>query len=285
MIGNNLGEACLIERVIRNKAQLGFTTYKIPITSDNFATSNWEEKFPIDKVIAERDAFAEMDSLGDWYLNKMCECIVAENQLFKPEYFKSFNLEDLNEDSYFYTVIDLAVSEEATACYTAIVTIAIPPIKKIKRSWLNGSDLNRWFVVSVKYGRWDINQQIHNLFEEVKRWQPRRVGFEAVAYQAVFKKLLEGEMSLRGEFFNVVELDYCKKKELRVEGLAPRYKQGLIWHCEQDKPGMMELERELLVFPHGEFIDAGDALAYFPQFATAPPFEEALEEGFADVGF
>lgn len=53
MIGNNLGEKCLIEQVINNKDLLKFNALRIPVMNEN-GESNWAERFPVEEILEDR---------------------------------------------------------------------------------------------------------------------------------------------------------------------------------------------------------------------------------------
>ena len=62
----------------------------------------------------------------------------------------------------------------------------------------------------------------------------------------------------------ILPLKADKSKELRAEPLMVFYENGKVYHPEQH-PNLVELERELLYFPHGKHDDMVDCLAYAAQ--------------------
>lgn len=77
MIGNNLGEACLIERVINNKEYLGFQAERMPIIKDGQPT--WEGKYTKEFIDEEREKYEKLGKIDIWYRERMCESISPES--------------------------------------------------------------------------------------------------------------------------------------------------------------------------------------------------------------
>lgn len=262
IIGNNLGERCIMECIMRNSLRLKFTVNKIPIIDEN-GNSAWPEKWPLREIEKEREEFALLGKTDLWYMNKMCECISPSSQKFKREYFKYYdklpNLHGMN----IYTAVDLAVSQKVNADYSAIVTVGV-------------NSAGHWFVLDVEYGRYDPTTTMDAIFSAVQKWKPLSVGIEMVAYQAALEHFLNKEMPARGIFFRTTPLKAERKKELRIDAIQPRFKTGTVWFKSQ-AVWLPEIESELLAYPHGARDDVIDALAYMEQMAATP--REYTREG------
>ena len=255
LIGNNLGERCIIEQVINNANELKFTARRIPILTDE-GKSAWPSKWPLYSIEAEREEYAKLGKTDLWFRNKMCQCISPDSQKFKREYFRYYdNPPNLNEMNI-YTTVDLAISQKVNADYSAIVTVGV-------------NSAGHWFVLDVEYGRYDPTNTIDAIFSAVKKWHPLCVGIEVVAYQAALQHFLEKEMPRRGIFFRIQPLKAEKKKEIRIDSIQPRFAVGTIWF-KNGAVWLDKIESELLAYPHGAHDDVIDALAYVEQVATAP---------------
>lgn len=198
IIGNNLGERCIMECIMRNAERLKFTVNKIPILTAE-GKSAWPEKWPLRAIEKERQEFAVLGKTDLWYRNKMCECISPLSQKFKREYFKYYDrMPDLRKMNV-YTMVDLAISDKPNADYSAVVTVG-----------LNGA--GHLFVLDVEYGRYDPSTTIDAIFSVVQKWRPLAVGIETVAYQSALCHFLEKEMPQRGIFFRVTPLKRRRRK-------------------------------------------------------------------------
>ena len=255
LIGNNLGERCIIERVLKDADKLKFETMRIAIlTSDS--KSAWPSKWPTRDIEAERDSWASLGKMDIWYREKMCQCISPDSQKFKREYFRYYEKAPSKSELNIYTTVDLAISQKVNADYSAIVTVGV----------------NRggyWFVLDVEYGRYDPSTTMDAIFSAVKKWRPLSVGIEAVAYQSALQHFLEKEMPKRGIFFRIQPLKAEKKKELRIDAIQPRFAVGSVWF-KQNAVWLDKIESELLAYPHGAHDDVIDALAYMEQMAQEP---------------
>lgn len=255
IIGNNLGERCIMECIMRNSQRLKFTVHKIPIIDEN-GQSAWPEKWPIRAIEKEREEFALLGKTDLWYMNKMCECISPMSQKFKREYFKYYDRVPDLRGMNIYTAVDLAVSQKVNADYSAIVTIGV-------------NNAGHWFVLDVEYGRYDPSTTMDAIFSAVQKWRPLNVGIEMVAYQSALQHFLEKEMPQRGIFFRITPLKAERKKELRIDAIQPRFVTGTVWFKSQ-AVWLPEIESELLAYPHGARDDVIDALAYFEQMVATP---------------
>ena len=255
LIGNNLGERCIIERVLQAGQELKFKTARIPILTES-GKSAWPQKWPVREIEAEREAFALQGKTDVWYRNKMCQCISPDSQKFKREYFRYFEPTLKTDGMNIYTSVDLAISNKPGADYSAIVTVGV-----------NGD--GHWFVLDVEYGRYDPTTTMDAIFSAVQKWRPLSVGIEMVAYQAALEHFLQREMPKRGTFFRIQPLKAEKKKELRIDALQPRFAVGSVWFRAR-AVWLDKIEGELLAYPHGAHDDVIDALAYVEQMAAEP---------------
>lgn len=256
MIGNNLSERCLIERVISGANELGFQTMRVPVLNPE-GKSNWPEYWPTEKVIEERERWTKLGMLNIWFREKMCLSMSPDDQIFKKENFKYYDPTVLDRDGWsVYTTVDLAISEKETADYTVVCTVAVSPE-------------NHWFILDIQFGRWNPGKTMDKIFEAVHKYRPLFVGIEKVAYQASLQFFLEKEMPMRNIFFVIKPLVADKKKELRIQNLQPRFIAGTVWFA-QGASWLAELETQLLSFPKGIFDDLPDALAYIEQIAIPP---------------
>ena len=255
LIGNNLGERCIIEQVLQSNELLNFTARRIPILTDE-GKSAWPSKWPLREIEKSRENAALLGKTDIWYRERMCQCISPASQKFKRDYFRYYdkppNLSELNV----YTTVDLAISQKVNADYSAIVTVGV-------------NRDGHWFVLDVEYGRYDPSTTMDAIFSAVSLWRPLSVGIEAVAYQSALQHFLQKEMPKRGIFFRIQPLKAEKKKELRIDAIQPRFVVGTVWF-QKGAAWLDKIESELLAYPHGAHDDVIDALAYMEQMANEP---------------
>ena len=96
------------------------------------------------------------------------------------------------------------------------------------------------------------------MFELYQQYQPARVGIESNAYQKALVYLIREEMFRRKIYFEVIPVTNTKEKFMRIKGiLQPRYANKLVWH----EGRFVQLEQQLLLFPHGSKDDYADGAA------------------------
>lgn len=255
MIGNNLGESCLIERVFANNEMLNFKTMRIPVMVDGKST--WPDKYDVAAINKERENYSEIGKLDLWFREKMCQCISPDSQLFKEEMLKFYRLENLKlSDLSVFITVDLAISQRKEADHTVICVCGV-------------NSQNHWFILDIDYGHYNPSETIDHIFKAVSKWNPVKVGVEKVAYQASMEHFLLKEMPTRNIFFSIVPLKADSKKEERIKLLQPRFYAGSIW-LPANAPWLKQFKSEFLAFPKGLRDDVLDALAYMEQIALAP---------------
>ncbi len=179
--------------------------------------------------------------------------IPSEKQVFKREWFKYFEEYELKgKNLRYYTLVDLAISEKQNADNTVILTVA---------KELGSPNIYR---IEETAGNFDPGETIEAIFAHAVKYRPDAVGLETVAYQKALRYFIEEEMRKRAAtekpcYFRIYELkrNQTTAKEIRIKGLVPLYKLGVIFHRRSD----VELEKELLSFPGGKHDDRIDAEA------------------------
>ncbi len=263
LIGNNLGEKCVIERVIKNADDLKFQALRIPVMRDGKPT--WEEKQSLKEIEEERASYAKMGKLDIWYAEKMCQALAEESRIFKEEdyrYYSPHRKEDLISRCNLYACLDPASSSSNEACYRAIT--------------ITGVDAdNYWFLLNVRYGRWDSVETINQIFDVVVKYGLKDFHIEKGWYIQVLEPFLTKEMQKRNIFFNVIPLEHAKQgtKLERIKLLQPRFRAHTVYFPDA-ADWMPEMKSELAgVTKDGiksEFIDCVDAFAMTEQVAQAP---------------
>lgn len=206
----------------------------------------WPEKYSIGYLEEVRK------TLGPYEFSALYQQrpIAAENQEFRAEYFRYFEEGDLlGKNLTYMTTVDLAIGKKQENDRTAIVTVG------------KERDKPNWYIVDIVVGRLDPLQTIDAIFAVYNKYRPVKIGIETVAYQKSLLYFLTEEMKRRQIYIPLYEMKASGEKELRIRGLQPMYKTGVIYH----RRNQLELETELLMFPKGSHDDIADALAYHIQ--------------------
>lgn len=275
LIGNNLGERCILERVFLNKRHLGYHTKRIKaITPDG--RSAWASKYSIEEIQAQKASFTAMGKLTIWLREKMCEAVGEETRIFKEEYYHHYSpqlAKKITESCNMWATLDPASSKDKDSCFRAFC--------------INAVDVdNKWNIVDFPFGRWDSAELLDIMFDKVVQWNLKNVGIEKGMYKQVFEPFLDKEMARRNVFFHVIPIEHAKygTKLERIKMLQPRFKAGLIWFPDHGKwsedkkiiteDWVVELKAELAGVTKDEiksmYIDLADCLAMQEQIAKKP---------------
>ena len=264
MIGNNLGENCVIERIFACQGQLKETQFicvRIPAV-DNEGRANWPEMMPLDRVDRLKEDYRQHGKLSIFYCEIMCEAVSDETRTFKKEYFQYYGLhfvDDILKKCNVYITIDPSISDSIDADPKAIVVAGLD-----KENYL--FILDGWSEVCSQDMFYD------KIFEIYMRWATRTrvqaVGMEQLKY---YERELRRKMREKNIFFPLVELKHQgKKKEDRIEiALQPRFASKTVLFPDNADWLTMMID-QLFKFPHSLHDDLIDALAYVPQIMSTP---------------
>jgi predicted phage terminase large subunit-like protein len=152
-----------------------------------------------------------------------------------------------------YQAWDLAISQKATADYTACATVGVDGAQ-------NAHLLHLW------RGRVSFDQTVQKMAEMAEAWKPQQVGIETVGYQsAAFQEASRRHMLP----FREVKAD--RDKVTRAQLLAARIDAGKFFANRKAAwwPGF---EEEAIGFPAGKHDDMVDAVVHALALAQMPAF-------------
>lgn len=185
--------------------------------------------------------------------------IDEENQVFKKEWFKYRDLEEVRERPFTaYMTIDTKATSDADAGTDYIgITINFVDVD------------NRWNFMSERR-KMSLKDLVDFLFTSHTNYRLAKIGIEKTAFTEGMDLYLKEEQDRRNHYLPLVELKHGgTRKELRIESLQPRYENGAIFHITQyGRNQCVDLEDELLRFPKAVNDDASDSAAYQTQLVT-----------------
>ena len=153
IIGNNLGEACIIERIEANAKELKFHFVRVPELKPD-GTAAWPAKSTIEEILEERANFEKLGKIDIWLREKMCVAVADETRIFLKDdfrYFSHANLERLKGQSNHFIAIDPATALGDASDYRVVLHNMVTPD-------------NDWFLADCSYGRYDTNKLFDELF-------------------------------------------------------------------------------------------------------------------------
>lgn len=191
--------------------------------------------------------------------------IDEENRVFKQEWFKYRDYDevmDMNCVSFMTIDTKATNKKEAGTDYIGITIDFV-------------DQLGNWNLMSERR-KMSGKELVDFLFTAHTNYNLSKIGIEKTAYTEGLETYLDQEMRQRKHFLPLVELSHGgTKKEIRIEGLQPRYERGAVFHIMRyGKNTCVDLEEELLRFPVAVNDDASDSAAYLNQVVEYSPEEE-----------
>lgn len=256
LIGNNLGERCIIERVGKSAENLGFKFKRIPCADAEMTKSAWPEKQSIEEIVQERKDYEAVGKLDVWLREKMCMAVSDETRLFNDTMYRHYpsSLRDrLASEGEVLAALDPASSKRKDSCFRSITVGALMPD-------------GHWYLLDNPYGRWDSVELMDEIFRCVRKWGIREFGVEKGQYQQFLEPVLYREMTLRKCRFNVTPLEHGKlgSKLERIKMLQPYFKSGSVWFPEGAE-WLTEMKNELAGVTRdelkSEFVDLIDGMS------------------------
>ena len=218
------------------------------------------EQFPIRALKAIRDRQGPY-IFSCQYMNAPVD---PARQIFRKEWIQyiedleknpQFSLKDLYERSVCYVILDPALSQDRHGDFTGAVVVFVD----------HNYDV---YIEEAHQLRIGVPELIDWTFTAVERYNPTAVGVEMASLLRALKFPFENEMTRKGKFFYIQELQPNTKisKEMRIRAsLQPLFAQRKVYM----RRSQVALFDQLLKFPFGQHDDIVDALAYLPHMWVA----------------
>lgn len=203
------------------------------LTSEDFdeAESSWPSRWTKEELLAEHQAFADINQLSIWWREKMCRIVSRETSIFSPEWLSDNFWVTLPPMARYVAGIDPTpvLSDQARAKGEAVKTDQ--QALMVKAYWKN----HKYIVEYTTARDEDPDHVSVNLDRLANKYPILRCGVEDVAYQRTLKWYLEREMRAgRCKSLHVLEIptgQLSKSKFHRItQAHAGPGSQGLI-HC------------------------------------------------------
>jgi len=227
------------------KADKSWTTRTIPIAyrdQDGQWTSNWPDRFPLEKILEMRLNYQELEELDTFQQEYMCEAIDPSSQMFTPDMFR--------------------VEPQIPKPYHAVYAIYDPARTTNKQSATTGKVVASWeghklIVWESSARKWMPNEIIDDIFLTNQKYTPVAIGVEENGLNEWLLQPIRSRQIAEGVVLPLRPLHAPKGKFDFIRGLQSYFRAGEVVFASE----MPELRSQLLGFPTG-FIDAPNALAY-----------------------
>jgi predicted phage terminase large subunit-like protein len=217
----------------------------------------WKERWSLKDLEKKKLALGTVHFSTE-YLN---EPLSDEDMVFNPEWFQYYEPSEITEKlSKGKLEVIMAVDPatgKATGDYSAIVTVG-----KDKETGI-------LYVLDAFGEKISDLKLIDKIIEKYLAFKPRRIIFEEVVFQEIYKNQVMREASKRGIYLPIKGVKPKISKELRIQKLSPLVENGLL----RFKKNQKLLIEQLIEFPKGAHDDLPDALAFaVSAFEKAPNF-------------
>ena len=258
MIGTVISEDCFL---CWAKESSAWDTLWYSIWDDD-EKSIWPQRFPKDRILQIKEEFQSVGNINGFYQEYMNIAQSPDDAPFKPEYIQLHHYDYERRDGQpclvkktgegedvkpieVYCGIDPASSLSARADFFVIATIAID------------SDNNK-YILDIYRTRLDPALQPDIIIKTFKKFRPRRMKIETVAYQealrsAVRKQMLEQNLYIPGLEKGVKPRT---RKSERLISLVPMLAKKEFYFRPQD----ITAQKEFLSYPRGKHDDIMDAV-------------------------
>jgi len=221
-VGTRWAQKDLVEYVLRTNERFRANNFEFRAVKGEWGSPDCVATMPRSYPMSALQEIAE--TAGStifrlWYLNEPIDPSELVFDLTGENFYDPTEAEKgWAESLRCYTAVDLAYSDSEKADNTAVVTIGVDS---------NGIR----YVLDVRYGKYNPMTIIEILFGVNERWNPRIIGIESVAAQAMLPRILPHFEAERGERLPVKEIKRGGKasKEYRiVSGLQPFVERGTL---------------------------------------------------------
>lgn len=179
-----------------------------------------------------------------WKTNFSCQYqqnpTSKENQEFHEEWFNYYDV--IPEWWRTFTTVDPAFSKKLSADDSAITTG--------KFIW------DKLYILEQTAGKFDPAELEDKIMYHTKKWNPEKIGIEAVAAQTTIWFSLRNRLKKERIFKDVDDIRQIGDKEAKIRSLIPLYRNGQIFHTQE----LWKLESQLMKFPRGKHDDCPDSL-------------------------
>jgi len=204
----------------------------------------WPERWSLEELEKKKKALGSVHFATE-YLN---EPISDEDAVFKEEWFIYYEPSEIAEKLSsgkleIVMAVDPATGKK-TGDYSAIVVVG-----KDKETGI-------LYVLDAFGEKISDLKLIDKIIEKYLAFKPRRIIFEEVVFQEIYKNQVMREASKRGIHLPIKGVKPKVSKEVRIQKLSPLIENGLL----RFKKNQKLLIDQLIMFPKGDHDDLPDAL-------------------------
>lgn len=242
---------CAAARIMRDPKEKGWTVVRSELCDDQL-NSEWPIMISTATIRKEYETYKANDALDEFYMEFRNQPVATENKKFTQAMFRDFDpaseeFVKLRWRLVSYVVVDPARTTEPTSADTAIVGVSYDP------------ETGNRYVRDLELGKFHPEEIYDKSLRMAAAIDATAIGIEVTGLSEFVSRPFLQAMARSGRNFRLEELKAKGKKEDRIAGLLPDYREGRIFH----NPAVCRpLEEQLLCFPKSRLWDAMDAFGY-----------------------
>jgi len=243
VVGTLLHPLSFLTKLIDEPRPGWFTKKYKAIQEDG--TPLWEEKWPLDKLEARKIEIGERRFRSEF----MNDPLADSDVVFTKEWIddNSIDFPPKRAEISCIMAIDPAISKKDLRDFTAIVTIGIH------------KETGHITVMEAKRGKWSIYETVDEIVASFKRFHPRRIVVEEVAYQAALKQVaLKESREVHKLYLPIRPVIPDVDKVRRARAVSHMVENGAVHLLDTQE----DLRNEMVLFPNADHDDMVDALVY-----------------------
>lgn len=236
---------------------------------DKFGKSIWEDKFPTNEVILQREQWAKQGKIDAWYCEFMNDPTPKTEQRFREEDLVFYDRKKVLQELHKYRVYSLADNQSSSTVksdWDVVCTVAVR-----RERLVDGGVIDKWYILDMDYGKRELPEKIQSFFEAKRKYNVYALGIENTNFQRVYvqetKRAMETKPYAEKFIVEGVGTGGVPKTD-RIMGILQYFKSGVVhvpndlptWYVEHFLPEMRNFN------PHKDnsHDDGLDALAMLP---------------------
>lgn len=241
--------------------------------TDTFDKMLWEERWPPEKLRAERAEYIRQ-GLGDVYSQEYLNIPIDESMsYFRKADFLPISEEDRLKNLNYYITVDLAIGEKQRSDYSVFFIAGVDEDRRLQ-------------VRNVIRERLDGKEIVDTLMALSDLYKPLAVGIEEGQISKAIGPFMYEAMIASGQFMTIVPLKHMGQDKLsRSRSIQARMRAKSI-KFDKSQDWYQIFEDECMRFPRDKHDDQVDAFAYLgimlDKLVEAPTKAEIEEELYAD---
>lgn len=248
-------------------------TVKYRAHSSDMKKILWPEMHSQESLINLRAEFQEQGIPEVYSCEMLCNPVDDSIKYFKKSDLIPMSDEDKKRRLHYYITVDLAISQETRADYSAFV--------------VGGMDENGVLhIINVIKERMAGDEIVSTLMTLQKVYDPIAIGIEDMQVSKSIEPFLNRAMIEQNTFMKLVKLKPHRTDKIsRARSIQARMRAGAVKFDKQAE-WYIDLENDLLTFPRGKHDDTVDALSYLglmiDKIIEAPTQEEVDDDDYRE---